>query len=233
MRIILRNCFNLLLLLKLVIIVKGTVSRDFRPTVFFHQRIPHRALIKRLKPFRIWLRIRQDVWQTLNFIGAIGTAEIIHLIVIAILRCQLHRWNIYDTAAPLKSQTDFTSMFGLLKGKSSKNIPMTNVPILYTHFKQKWGLLRSHFRFQLCHWRHSKRISRRILSHVRNGFSLLIRGLGGIDWWKKPEVENLVALSLYTIHPISLHNNWESIVSNNSRLHCVSFPWNERKKLVK
>jgi hypothetical protein len=34
--------------------------------------------------------------------------------------------------------------------------------------------------FQWCHW------------HMQNGF----RGLGGFDWWKKPEVENLVKVSL-------------------------------------
>jgi hypothetical protein len=40
--------------------VKGTVSREFRPSVFFHKTIPPRALIHGLKPFWIWLRIRQE-----------------------------------------------------------------------------------------------------------------------------------------------------------------------------
>jgi hypothetical protein len=46
---------------------KGTVSQDFRPSVFFHQTIPPRALIHGLKPFRIWLRIcrenRDNFWK--------------------------------------------------------------------------------------------------------------------------------------------------------------------------
>jgi hypothetical protein len=40
---------------------KGTVSRDFRPLVFFHQKIPPRPLIHALKYFRIFLRIRRDM----------------------------------------------------------------------------------------------------------------------------------------------------------------------------
>jgi hypothetical protein len=34
-------------------------------------------------------------------------------------------------------------------------------------------------------WRLSMRLSRRIRSHMRNGFSMLIRDLYGVDWWKK------------------------------------------------
>jgi hypothetical protein len=40
--------------------LKWTVSRDFRPLVFFHQTIPPWALIHGLKPFRIWIRIRRE-----------------------------------------------------------------------------------------------------------------------------------------------------------------------------
>jgi hypothetical protein len=36
--------------------LKGTVSREFRPSVFFHQTIPPWDLIHELKPFRIGLR---------------------------------------------------------------------------------------------------------------------------------------------------------------------------------
>jgi hypothetical protein len=37
--------------------VQGTLSRDFRPLVFFHQSTPPRAVTHGLKPFRIWLCI--------------------------------------------------------------------------------------------------------------------------------------------------------------------------------
>jgi hypothetical protein len=40
------------------------------------------------------------------------------------------------------------------------------------------------------------RFSRRIRSHMRNGFRPWIRALGGNVWWKKTRVENLVTLSL-------------------------------------
>jgi hypothetical protein len=70
-------------------------------------------------------------------------------------------------------------------------------------YKEKLGNSRLHFRFQWGHWPRwnhywllLKRLSRRIQSHLRNDFSLLIRGLYLVDWWKKPRVENLVTLSL-------------------------------------
>jgi hypothetical protein len=38
---------------------------------------------------------------------------------------------------PLKSQTDFTSPFSSFKAKTSKNISVANIPILYKYLKQK------------------------------------------------------------------------------------------------
>jgi hypothetical protein len=40
---------------------KGIVSRDFRPSVFFHDTIPPRTLMHGLKAFCRWLHIRRDV----------------------------------------------------------------------------------------------------------------------------------------------------------------------------
>jgi hypothetical protein len=40
------------------------------------------------------------------------------------------------------------------------------------------------------------RIALRIRNHMQKSFSLLISDPSGIDWWKKPEVKNLVLLSL-------------------------------------
>jgi hypothetical protein len=42
------------------ILLKGTVAREFRLSVFFHQSTPYMSLINRLKPFCIWHRIRRD-----------------------------------------------------------------------------------------------------------------------------------------------------------------------------
>jgi hypothetical protein len=39
---------------------KGTLTRDFRPLVFFHQTTPPRPLIHGLKPFSIWISIRRE-----------------------------------------------------------------------------------------------------------------------------------------------------------------------------
>jgi hypothetical protein len=55
--------------------IKGTVARDFRLSIFFHQTIPPRALIPALKPFRIWLRIRRENRLYSNFSGVNDTAE--------------------------------------------------------------------------------------------------------------------------------------------------------------
>jgi hypothetical protein len=59
--------------------IKGTVSRDFWPLVFFHQSTPPRALTHRLKPYRIWLRIHRDN----RFKNCKNRFQ----------RCQWHRWN--------------------------------------------------------------------------------------------------------------------------------------------
>jgi len=45
--------------------------------------------------------------------------------------------------------------------------------------------------FALC-----SRISQRIQKSCQNYFSMRVRGLGGVDWWKKIRVKSLVALSL-------------------------------------
>jgi hypothetical protein len=42
-------------------LVKGTVARDFRPLIFFHQSTPFGPLIHTIKYFRIRLRIRRDI----------------------------------------------------------------------------------------------------------------------------------------------------------------------------
>jgi hypothetical protein len=82
----------------------------------------------------------------------------------------------------------FTSKTFLLKGISSKNIkhPYT-ISLLY---RQKF--------------------SRRIRHQMRNGFRPWIRDLGGVDWWKKSRVENLVQLSLWTskIKGDHIPKNW-------------------------
>jgi hypothetical protein len=55
--------------------LKGTVSRDFRPLVFFHQTIPSGPLIHGLKPFRIRLRIREVIRQSRCLSGVNDTAK--------------------------------------------------------------------------------------------------------------------------------------------------------------
>ncbi len=64
-------------------------------------------------------------------------------------------------------------------------------------------------------------ISPRIFEKIWNGTNGILRGLGETDWWKKPEVEILVALSLEVTFPSyqSYSTEWgikRNLVSNNS-----------------
>jgi hypothetical protein len=65
------------------------------------------------------------------------------------------------------------------------------------------GLPYKNFSCMRCHWHRmhdfcvrKSIISRRIRNRIQKFFSPWIRGPGGIVWWKKPRVENLVTLSL-------------------------------------
>jgi hypothetical protein len=49
---------------------------------------------------------------------------------------------------------------------------------------------------------------RRILGHMQNGLSPWLRALGGVDWWKKPRVENLVQLSLLVNFSLFFKKRW-------------------------
>jgi hypothetical protein len=103
--------------------LKGELHRF--STLGFFSSTPG-ALIHGLQPFRIWLRIRRENRLYSNFSGVIDTAETV-------------------SAVSLSLQV----LFVPLKGKSSKNISMGNIPILYKYLKQKkvvGCLARPHFR---------------------------------------------------------------------------------------
>jgi hypothetical protein len=64
---------------------------------FFHQSTPPVALIQGLKPFCIWLRIRQENRLYSNFSDVIYTAETLSMVSLTPLKrfqqVQWHRWN--------------------------------------------------------------------------------------------------------------------------------------------
>jgi hypothetical protein len=81
-------------------------------------------------------------------------------------------------------------------------VPNCPTPPLKKYINLK-GLPNKKFSCMRCHWHRSHDfcvrksiISRRIRSRIQKDFSPWIRGPGGIIWWKKPRVENLVTLSL-------------------------------------
>jgi hypothetical protein len=139
-------------------------STRFSTLGFFHQTIPHRALIHALKPFRIWLRIRREnrLYSNVN-----DTAEMVSAVSITPLkwfqRCHWHRWNHGDGKVKNFTETSTTGDAWTSFSVSAVSITPLN-------------------RF----WRLSKRLSRRSRCHMQNGFNLLIRDIYGVDWWKKP-----------------------------------------------
>jgi hypothetical protein len=100
--------------------------------------------------------------------------------------CHWRRWNdfrgVIDTA-----ETDTAEMISAVSltplkswwWQSEKFHRDINYRIFFAEFQRcswhRWN------RF----WRLSKRLSRRIRCHMQNGFSLLIRDIYGVDWWKK------------------------------------------------
>jgi hypothetical protein len=123
-------------------------------------------------------------------------------------RCDVHS-GVIDTAVQIWLRCDFWLLFARLwlplKGISIEKTYIGQlsytIPITFTH--KKWGLTWDRFLSQRCHWhrcdknrRIQSRFARRILIHIEKGFNPCIRGLGGVVWWKKQEVENLVSGSL-------------------------------------
>jgi hypothetical protein len=147
---------------------KGTLSWDFRHLVFFQHSNPPSHLINRLNPSCILRRIRQD-----NRFESRQNRHsgVIDSAVQIWLRCDFWR-HLCEALATFKGN------------KYRKNM---HRPIVL-HHTYKFSHTKNR-RLQI-------RCSRRILIHIEKGFNPCPRGLGGVVWWKKPEVENLVSGSL-------------------------------------
>jgi hypothetical protein len=110
--------------------------------------------------------------------------------------------GVFDNACTIDER--FERPWQPLKGISIKNIyvPGFSYPTFKKYINLK-GLPNKKMLCMRCHWHRMHEfcvrksiISRRIRSRIKKGFSQWIRGPGGIVWWKKPKVENLVTLSL-------------------------------------
>jgi hypothetical protein len=97
------------------------------------------------------------------------------------------RWNSYD---PSEIQNRRNRSFGqtpFFRGDIPQNYrEISPYHILTLKKKLISGILDLHFRWNRFWW-FSKRLSRRIRSHMRNGFCPRIRALGVVDLWKKIE----------------------------------------------
>jgi hypothetical protein len=120
--------------------LKGTVSRDFRPSVFIHQTIPPGPLIHGLTPFWILLRIRRDMinfrtqkscmrchWYRMHRTwGVIDTACTVHAVSLIphapYMRCHWYRIHracgVNDTACILKNRISSRIRIYIWKGFS-------------------------------------------------------------------------------------------------------------------
>jgi hypothetical protein len=160
---------------------------------FFHQTTPPRPLIHGM-PFSIWISIRRENRLCNRRFS---------------VTCLTPLWPALRCAnmTPLWLLTYLCEALANFKGNIyRKNIhrPIVlhyTVPITFTY--KKWGLTRDRFLSQQGHWlrcdknrRSQSWFSRRILIHIEKCFNPCLRGLGGVVWWKKPEVENLVSGSL-------------------------------------
>jgi hypothetical protein len=104
--------------------------------------------------------------------------------------CQWHRWNFRpDPYICFRGVIDTAEIVSSVSMTPLKP-PWSWNEKYYMDFNHKIFFAE----FQRCHWhrwnrfrRLSKRLSRRIWTHMRNGFSLLIRDRYGVDWWKKTE----------------------------------------------
>jgi hypothetical protein len=134
--------------------LKGQWNEIFDPRFFFHQSTPPRALIHGLEPFCIRPNIRRK--KSTIFDHFSGVIDPAETISAGLL-------------TPLKLPEFFLQNFAYEIVKQFKNL-IRNFAGLLT--PPKW------FR------RLSKRLPRRIRSHMRNGFSPWIRARGGVDWWK-------------------------------------------------
>jgi hypothetical protein len=143
------------------------------------------SLIYRLKPFCIWHHIRRNNrfesrqnrfqrchWPSWNRKWGLGNPQLISAsstcIVWGYLSLEYFCWifPLTEEQGLVKSVWDFSGVTLI------SAVSMTPLKFEYNRF------------------------SRRIRSHMRNGFRAWIRALGGIVWWKKPRVKNLVLLSL-------------------------------------
>jgi hypothetical protein len=117
-------------LLKKVIFGKSALKRQCHKIFdlwFFHHSTPPRALTHRLKPFRIWLRIRRENC----FSGVNDTAEMVSAVSMTLLKfgkLNFWCWNPYDIL-------NFTIM--------------VVSAVSMTPRKQLWG---SGLKYQQCQW---------------------------------------------------------------------------------
>jgi hypothetical protein len=149
--------------------------------------------------------------------GINDTACTVHAVTMTLharcMRCHLNRMHgacgiidtmtphaKYDTACTIDER--FERPWQPLKSIKKIYVPEFSYPTTKKYINLK-GLPNKKFSCMLCHWHRMHNfcvqqsiISRRIQSRIQKVFSLWIRGPGGIVWWKKPKVKNLVTLSL-------------------------------------
>jgi hypothetical protein len=168
-------------------VVKGTLTRDFRP-LFFSSKNSPRPLIHGLKPFWIWLRIRGENqlwnrrcnWHRCDKKRSLVNTKILHSIfVIFAQRCQWLRCACNSGVNDITVQVTVVSMTPLCMSQQCQWLCCAACSrVRFPYKKQCVELFAKILKKS---WLHSSvndtaRLSYQIRSHIRKGFNLCIRG---------------------------------------------------------
>jgi hypothetical protein len=131
--------------------LKGPLTRDFRPLVFFIKQLLLGPLIQGLKSFRIQLRIHEDIRQSWFHSGVNYTAvQSVHVTAVSMIPLYVHFTPLSMT--PLCNKLCRISLRMILN-----TVFMRKPEYLYKkniHWQivlQKWGLPTDRFWSQRCH----------------------------------------------------------------------------------
>ncbi len=165
---------------------KGTMSRDYLLLVFFHESVSPQPQSIALGPFRIFSKIREDIRKSRCTMHRYQQhwRQIFPPVSLVLLISVANNGNSYQTADNLKWTWRKKCIYMLT--------------LLPKGFQKKYWEIFLHLPpVSLTPVGHLElRISPRIFEKNRNGPNGIIRGFGETDPCRKPEVKNLVALSL-------------------------------------
>jgi hypothetical protein len=189
---------------------KGTVSRDFLLQVFFNESPSPKPLKITLGSFQIFINSRrysqvkvhhryQRPWlQILPPVPLVLLTPVTNLPLVSttlVANCYQVRWDWGQIMGPISGcrllKVNLKTKIYICINSSTQRCPnkIIKIFLIEDFFHLPLVSLTPVVHFEL-------RISPRSFKKIWNGPKGILRGLGETDSWKKPEGENLVALSL-------------------------------------